>query len=189
MSAHWNRRELLCNSTLAVSAGLAAPVLSPAAQPAAKDAGKPFAFSLNTATIQGQKLPVVKEVEIAAQAGYDAFEPWIRELDQYVKEGGDLKDLGKRIRDAGLRVESAIGFASGSWTTRPSARRVWRKRGATWTWWGKSAASVWRRRRSGRRRRPGRRCSWWRSATARYATSARISAWCRRSRCGVSPRR
>jgi 2-keto-myo-inositol isomerase len=121
MSAHWNRRELLCNSTLAVGAGLAAPVLSPAAQPAAKDAGMPFAFSLNTATIQGQKLPVVKEVEIAAQAGYDAFEPWIRELDQYVKEGGDLKDLGKRIRDAGLRVESSIGFAE--WIVDDEAKR------------------------------------------------------------------
>jgi 2-keto-myo-inositol isomerase len=53
----------------------------------------------------------VEEVEIAAKAGYDAFEPWIRELDEFVKNGGDLKDLGKRIRDRGLKVESAIGFS------------------------------------------------------------------------------
>ena len=66
-------------------------------------------------------MPIVKEVEIAAGAGYDAIEPWIKELDQYVKTGGDLKDLGKRIRDAGLRVESAIGFAE--WIVDDEAKR------------------------------------------------------------------
>src|SRR5205085_8571361 len=39
------------------------------------------------------------------------IEPWIRELDEYVKQGGSLSDLRKRIADAGLKVESAIGFA------------------------------------------------------------------------------
>ena len=42
-----------------------------------------------------------------------------RELDQYVKDGGNLKDLGKRIRDNGLtRRETASPSPSGSWTTR-----------------------------------------------------------------------
>ncbi len=35
----------------------------------------------------------------------------MRDLDQYVQEGGSLRDLGKRISDLGLTVESAIGFA------------------------------------------------------------------------------
>ena len=120
MNMYLNRRELLRNSTLALGAGLAAPALAADDKGKAKD-DKPFAFSFNTATIQGQKLPVVKEVEIAAKAGYDAFEPWTRELDQYVKDGGDLKDLGKRIRDAGLRVESSIGFTE--WIVDDEARR------------------------------------------------------------------
>ncbi len=34
----------------------------------------------------------------------------MRELEQYVKDGGNLKDLGKRIADRGLSVESAIDF-------------------------------------------------------------------------------
>jgi sugar phosphate isomerase/epimerase len=80
-----------------------------------------FRFCLNTATIQGQKLPIIKEVEIAAEAGYQGFEPWIGELEQYVREGGRLKDLGKRIRDHGLTVESAIGFAE--WIVDDDARR------------------------------------------------------------------
>ncbi len=81
---------------------------APAADPRQ---GEPFRFCFNTSTIRDQKLPIVKVVEIAGRAGYQAIEPWIRELEQYVKEGGNLKDLGQRIRDQGMTVESAIGFA------------------------------------------------------------------------------
>lgn len=81
----------------------------------------PFRFSLNTSTIRGQKVPIVKEVEIASRAGFHAIEPWINELEQYVKEGGNLKDLGKRIHDQGLTVESAIGFAE--WIVDDADRR------------------------------------------------------------------
>jgi sugar phosphate isomerase/epimerase len=65
---------------------------------------------LNTSTLQGQKLDLVQIVDIAAQAGYQAIEPWVRELDAYVKSGGNLKVLGQRIRDRGLSVPSAIAF-------------------------------------------------------------------------------
>lgn len=81
-----------------------------------------FRYSLNTSTISGQKLPLVQEVEIAAKAGYDGIEPWIRELDAYVKGGGTLKDLGKMIADKGLFVASAIGFFE--WAVDDGARRA-----------------------------------------------------------------
>jgi sugar phosphate isomerase/epimerase len=71
----------------------------------------PFRYMLNTATIHGQKLTLAQEVDIAAKAGYQAIEPWTFELEAHVKSGGNLKDLKKRIRDRGLTVESAIGFA------------------------------------------------------------------------------
>ncbi len=74
------------------------------------------------ATIRGQKAGIVKEIEIAAQAGYDAIEPWIDSLQEYVRNGGALKDLAKRITDAGLTVEGAIGFAE--WLVEDDARRV-----------------------------------------------------------------
>jgi sugar phosphate isomerase/epimerase len=80
-----------------------------------------FAYCLNTSTISGQKLDLVEVVEIAAKAGYQAIEPWIRELDQYVKKGGSLKTLGQRIGDRGLTVESAIGFSE--WLVDDEARR------------------------------------------------------------------
>jgi sugar phosphate isomerase/epimerase len=62
-----------------------------------------FGFCLNTSTIREQKLSVDVEAEIA--------EPWIRELEAFEKAGGSLKDLGKKIADLGLKVESSIGFA------------------------------------------------------------------------------
>jgi sugar phosphate isomerase/epimerase len=86
-----------------------------------KPAPPPWRFCLNTSTISGQKLSIVEEVEIAANCGYDAIEPWIRELDEYVKTGGSLPDLGKRIHDRGLVVPSAIGFAE--WIVDDEAKR------------------------------------------------------------------
>jgi len=76
----------------------------------ARSAREPFDYCLNTSTLKGQQMTIEQEVEIAAKAGYDGIEPWIGELDAYVARGGNLKDLGKRIRDHGLTVEGAIGF-------------------------------------------------------------------------------
>ncbi len=96
-----------------MGAALAVGAISGSAPAADKrPAGEPFGYCLNTGTIRGQKLGIVKEVEIAAKAGYKAIEPWIGTIRNYQKKGGSLKDLRKRIADLGLSVPSAIGFAS-----------------------------------------------------------------------------
>src|SRR4029453_7452015 len=76
-----------------------------------RPANEPFGYCLHTSTIRGNKLDIVGVVNAASKAGFHAIEPWIMELDAYAK-GGTLKDLGKRIADAGLTVESAIAFNS-----------------------------------------------------------------------------
>lgn len=76
-----------------------------------KSKANPFRYCLNMSTIRGQKLDLVQEVEIAAKAGYDGIEPWMGKIDDFVKGGGSLSDLRKRISDHGMTVESAIGFA------------------------------------------------------------------------------
>jgi 2-keto-myo-inositol isomerase len=81
-----------------------------------------FKYCLNMSTIRGQNLGMVKEIEVAAKAGYSAVEPWIRTIRTYVDEGGSLKDLKKRIDDLGLTVESAIGFAG--WIVDDPAKRA-----------------------------------------------------------------
>ncbi|MGE5296174.1 MAG: sugar phosphate isomerase/epimerase family protein [Solirubrobacterales bacterium] len=81
-----------------------------------------FRYGLNTSTIRGQKLGIEKEIDIAAEAGYDAIEPWVSTIQEYVKAGGKLADIRKRIEDRGLTVEGAISFTS--WIVDDDARRA-----------------------------------------------------------------
>lgn len=121
MSQPMTRRHILAQAGLAVGATAAAATQT-AAAPEEKKAGGPFGYCLNTSTIRGQKLGIEQEVELAAKAGYNAIEPWINEIDDYVKQGGSLKDLARRIRDHGLKVASAIGFAQ--WIVDDDAQRA-----------------------------------------------------------------
>ncbi|WP_435018798.1 sugar phosphate isomerase/epimerase family protein [Tundrisphaera sp. TA3] len=84
--------------------------------------GEPFGYCLNTSTIQGQAVPLMEEIAIAAEAGYDGIEPWIREIDKHVQSGGSLADVGKKARDLGLSIEDAIGFFD--WAGDDDARRA-----------------------------------------------------------------
>lgn len=96
---------------------------SPApAQTASATGREPFLFCLNMATIRGQKLGLVKEIEVAAAAGYQAIEPWISTIEDYVKAGGSLKEVKKRLEDHGLIVASAIGFSE--WLVDDDAKRA-----------------------------------------------------------------
>lgn len=117
MTADPSRRDWLAG---AAATGAA---LLPATRAAAADvaAAEPFGYCFNTSTVNGQKLTLVQEVETAGRAGYQGIEPWVREIDQYVKEGGALPELRKRIADAGLSVEDAIGFVE--WAVDDDARR------------------------------------------------------------------
>ncbi len=105
-----------------VAAGAAVAATAAAADDKAEPpTHPPFQYMLNTATIMGQKLSIVDEIDVASRSGYQAIEPWARELDQYVKDGGSLKDLGKRFRDSGLTVEDCIAFPE--WVVDDEAKR------------------------------------------------------------------
>ena len=120
-----SRRQAVTQAGVLVGAALAgAPSTSVAAKtkPPPAAAGGGFRFCLNTATIRGQKLGIVKEVEVAAKAGYQAIEPWVAAIETYQKEGGSLADLKRRIAELGLAVESAIGFPQ--WIVEDDAKRA-----------------------------------------------------------------
>ncbi|MBN1123444.1 MAG: sugar phosphate isomerase/epimerase [Sedimentisphaerales bacterium] len=72
----------------------------------------PFRYCLNAALVMGYRLDILKQIELASQVGYDAIEPWVRDVSAYKDAGGSLADLKKRIADAGLTVESSIGFTA-----------------------------------------------------------------------------
>ena len=118
MTADLSRRDLF----LSAGACVAATALSSNETSAAETSDNPFTFCFNTSTIRGQNLGIAEEVDIAGKAGYDGIEPWLRKIDAYVKEGGSLKDLAKRIKDYGLTVDSAIGFAQ--WIVDDDAKRA-----------------------------------------------------------------
>jgi len=105
----------------AAASGIAATLsrAAPAAEPPAKPA---FRYCLNTGTLMGYKLDLPRLVDIVAKAGYDGIEPWTREVDAFVNAGGHLDELAKRIRDRGLVVENAIGFAE--WIVDDDERRA-----------------------------------------------------------------
>lgn len=119
MSTSLSRRELLVGTAAALGAaavGAAAPSAVRAAERKKEEDGASFGFCLNTSTIRGntiagKKLTLVQEIEIAAKAGYDGIEPWLRKIAAHKDSGGSLRDVKKRCADHGLRIPSAIGFA------------------------------------------------------------------------------
>jgi sugar phosphate isomerase/epimerase len=109
-----SRRQWLAGSLAAGLAAAAAPAQTPAKN-------EPFVYCLNTATIRGQNLPLPEQIDVAARAGFNAIEPWVRDLESYTQGGGNLKDISKRLKDRGLTVESAIAFAE--WAVDDETRR------------------------------------------------------------------
>jgi sugar phosphate isomerase/epimerase len=93
-----------------------APVAGPRAARPYQNNRSPWPICLDTATIRPSSLE--DKIRIAAEAGFDAIEPWDGELNDYERAGGDLRDLGKRIADAGLFVPSVIGL----WNAIPPTR-------------------------------------------------------------------
>lgn len=79
----------------------------------------PWPLCLDTATIRPASLE--DKIAIAARAGFDAIEPWDGELREFEAAGGNLAELGARIRDLGLFVPSMIGL----WDAIPEGHDAW----------------------------------------------------------------
>jgi len=73
-----------------------------------QNGASPWPICLDTATIRPASL--LEKIKIAAEAGYDGIEPWDGELEEYEKNGGNLKELGVQIKKLGLKVPSVIGL-------------------------------------------------------------------------------
>lgn len=121
------RRKALLGSGAMMAAAATAPILAGDAK--ASDHAASFRYCFNTGTIRGQKRSIVEEVEIAAKAGYQAIEPWISEIQEFVERGGKLADLKNSIADLGLTVESAITFSD--WLSdaaqKPNGFEAWQR--------------------------------------------------------------
>lgn len=83
---------------------------------------KPLRMLLNMGSLIGYDLDVEAEIDVAAKAGYDGVELWMMRIQRFVEKGGKLADLKKRLDDAGLTCDSAIGFPA--WLVDDDARRA-----------------------------------------------------------------
>ncbi|MBN1505947.1 MAG: sugar phosphate isomerase/epimerase [Sedimentisphaerales bacterium] len=108
-----SRRRFVSVSAAGVGAALLARqgAAGVSSQPSVDRVTVPFRYSLNTSTIRGQKLGLEKEIDVAAQAGYQAIELWVSTIQEYVKGGGRPADARRRAEDRGLTVENAISFS------------------------------------------------------------------------------
>lgn len=101
------RREMLQSSGL-FAGGSALPTIKQAVTKAEK---KEITLCLNLSTIMGQNLGFIKELQIAAQAGFTSVEIWVPTLEKYLQSGGSIREAKKIIADLGLKIENTIGFA------------------------------------------------------------------------------
>jgi 2-keto-myo-inositol isomerase len=124
MSTHMNRRGFL-GAVAGVSAALAAgpAAAQTTAVPAKRFQEKisPWPLSLNTSTIRPASLK--DKIRVAQETGWDAIEVWVNELEEHEKNGGDLKALGKEIKDRGLFVPNVIGL----WDCMPATQDEFQK--------------------------------------------------------------
>jgi 2-keto-myo-inositol isomerase len=107
-------RRGFMKSTTAAGAALGAGIAASPSTAAEKGKFKyqngqsPWPLSMNTSTIRPATL--TEKIKVTAEAGWDAIEPWIDDINKHEEEGGNLKDLGKEIKDRGLFVPNVIGL-------------------------------------------------------------------------------
>lgn len=75
----------------------------------------PFRSCLNASTIRGT--PVLRQIEVAARAGYEGIELWFADTDAHVARGGTLGEIRRALDDHGLKVPTVIYL--GGWFECP----------------------------------------------------------------------
>ena len=65
-----------------------------------------FQYCLNASTIR--TTPILRQIEVAAAAGYTAIELWHDQIDAHLQWGGSLQEIRKAVSDSGLTVPTTI---------------------------------------------------------------------------------
>ncbi|MGP4039775.1 sugar phosphate isomerase/epimerase family protein [Gracilibacillus sp. D59] len=81
-----------------------------------------FKFALNTSTLFPFELDVIEQIRVAAEAGYDGIELWVKDIESYLKEGGSLKTIKEFLSDRNISVVNAITFFK--WSDADESTRV-----------------------------------------------------------------
>lgn len=71
----------------------------------------PFRVSLNTSTLMAYQLPVDRQIELIAGAGFNGTELWMRDIQAYLEKGGTRASLKEKLQAGNLVLENIIGFS------------------------------------------------------------------------------
>jgi 2-keto-myo-inositol isomerase len=80
-----------------------------------------FGYCLNTSTIRCEGKSVIDAIDTAATAGYDAIEPWVKEIDEWVGAGGTLDQMREHAASRGIQIINLIAFPE--WAVPEDDRR------------------------------------------------------------------
>lgn len=116
-----NRRKFIQTTAIAGTALTAGVPVSCTNKNKGYQNGKsPWPICLNTSTIRPASLE--EKINAASKAGYDAIEPWIGDLEKYEADGGNLEELGVKIKEKGMFVPNIIGL----WDCMPMDEQAFR---------------------------------------------------------------
>ncbi|MFN9719129.1 MAG: sugar phosphate isomerase/epimerase family protein [Planctomycetota bacterium] len=68
-----------------------------------------FRYCLNASTIA--TTPILEQLRVTKEAGYEAIELWHDHIDAYLAQGGTLRDLCRAVEDSGLIIPTTIYLA------------------------------------------------------------------------------
>lgn len=81
----------------------------------------PFKTAINTSTLLPFELDVKQQVRVAAEAGFEGIELWVKDIELYLAKGGTIPELRAYIADTGVPVVNAIAFFT--WADTDAATR------------------------------------------------------------------
>lgn len=70
----------------------------------------PFMSSLNASTLMPFRLGLREQIQVAAEAGYEGIEIWVKDMEAYIGAGNSLRSLRDEMKELGIEIPNAIAF-------------------------------------------------------------------------------
>jgi 2-keto-myo-inositol isomerase len=84
----------------------------------------PFKCALNSSTLFPFALDVERQVRVAAEAGYEGIELWVKEIEAHLAAGGSAAGLRRSLADSGVAPVNAIAFFAWADADRAARERA-----------------------------------------------------------------
>jgi len=79
-------------------------------------------YCLNTSTIRNCGLNIEEKIQLSSKAGYQGIELWVSEIEEYLKDGGNLSELKGILYKNKIKLPNLIAFPQ--WANPDSGKRA-----------------------------------------------------------------